>query len=908
VRRSTFVAVCAFVLLAVGSPAATGASADASDIAVEYVKDNANELGLTGADVNQMSVADEVTSSHTGTTHVYLQQTHKGIAVHNGLLTVNVAESGWVISTGNRFVPNIASAAAGQQRRGAAQAAEAAARSVGLRPANLSVLSEGSGPSKKSSVSAGGIATQPITAELFWNRAASGAVRLAWNLLIHERSGDHVWSINVDAESGAVLSTDDFVDEDDTDAIRRAITRPSGKAGIAARTSSAAASVADGSSYRVFPLPFESPSDGDRVVVAEPASDDASPFGWHDTNGAAGAESTRTRGNNVHAYTDRDNNNTPDPGSDPDGGAGLDFDFALDLTNRPDQYSDAAVTNLFYWNNIIHDVLHGYGFDEASGNFQVSNYGNGGTGGDDVRAEAQDGSGRNNANFLTLAEGSRPRMQMFEWRSAAPNPIVVHPPSPIEGTYFGPMAGFGQSLVTTGPISGEVVYVGRGCDPDYPIGNTPPIPDDPYLADPDGKIALIDRGTCTFVSKVKKAQDEGALMVIVANNAPGPPTAMGGADPTITIPSVMVSQSDGNLFRDNDPFNATISDGTGGAPDRDSDLDSGVIAHEYGHGVSNRLTGGPANVGCLNTTTTPEQMGEGWSDFYALTFTTSPSDTSTTRRGVGSYVSFQPPDGPGIRPRPYTTDMTVNDFTYGDIPAGVASGVLTVPHGIGFVWNSMLWEVYWNLVEKHGYNANIYEDWTTGGNNLAIQLVTDGLKFQPCRPGFVDGRDAILAADVALTGGENQCAIWQGFAKRGLGFSASQGTSASVTDGVEAMDLPVNCVAGVEFGELDDPIEPLPAVNDANAGSDVPVKFTLSEEGGAPNADAMFGSQEVNCDTLAASGPIVPVQVPGSRALETDGGKFSFNWKTEGDWEGTCRQLIVRLEDNVEPIALFEFH
>ncbi|MCI0634510.1 MAG: M36 family metallopeptidase, partial [Actinobacteria bacterium] len=805
-------------------------------------------------------------------------------------------------SAGNRFVSNLASAAAGQQTRGAAQAAEAAARSVGLQPADLRTLSQGTGPSKKSTVSTGGIAAQPITAELFWQRLESGAVRLAWNLQIHELSSEHVWSINVDAESGAVLSTDDFVDEDDTDAIRSAISRSTGATAAVAQSISPAATVADGSSYRVFALPFESPSDGPRSLVENPAAENASPFGWHDTNGVAGADSTRTLGNNVHAYTDRDNNNVPDPGTDPDGSAGLDFDFALDLGDRPLDYRDAAVTNLFYWNNVIHDVLYGFGFDEAAGNFQVSNYGNGGTGNDDVRAEAQDGSGRNNANFLTLAEGNRPRMQMFEWRSALPNPIVVHAPSPIAGTYFGPMAGFGESLVTTGPISGEVVYVGRGCDPAYQSG----VPLDPYLADAAGKIALIDRGVCTFVSKVKKAQDQGALMVIVANNAPSPAIAMGGADPTITIPSVMVVQGDGNLFRDNDPFDATISDGTGGAPDRDSDLDAGVIAHEYGHGVSNRLTGGPANVGCLNTGTTPEQMGEGWSDFYAIMFTTSPSDTPTTSRGVGSYVVFQPPTGLGIRPRPYTTDVSVNEFTYGQIPAGVASGVLTIPHGIGFVWSSMLWEVYWNLVAKHGYNANIYEDWTTGGNNLAIQLVTDGMKFQPCSPGFVDGRDAILAADLALTGGENQCAIWRGFAKRGLGFSASQGTSSSVTDGVEAFDLPVNCTA--QFGGFEPPIEPLPTVNDANAGSNVPVKFTLSEQGGAPDIAAIFGSQQVDCTTFAPSGPIVPALTPGSRVLESSGDQFSFNWKTEGAWEGTCRQLIVRLQDVTDPVAIFSFH
>ena len=57
----------------------------------------------------------------------------------------------------------------------------------------------------------------------------------------------------------------------------------------------------------------------------------------------------------------------------------------------------------------------------------------------------------------------------------------------------------------------------------------------------------------------------------------------------------------------------------------------------------------------------------------------------------------------------------------------------------------MLWEVYWNLVAKHGFNPNIYGAGRHGGNNLAMQLVIDGMKLQPCSPGFVDGRNAILA-------------------------------------------------------------------------------------------------------------------------------------------------------------------
>ncbi len=160
---------------------------------------------------------------------------------------------------------------------------------------------------------------------------------------------------------------------------------------------------------------------------------DASPFGWHDTNGVAGAESTLTIGNNAQAYTDTDANNAPDAGSSPDCTASLNCTFPLDLTLAPSAYRPGAVANLFYWNNIIHDVTYVYGFDEVGGNFQVNNYGNGGLGSDSVQAEAQDGAGTNNANFGTPVDGQRPRMQMFTWTAPTPdrdgdidNGIIAH--------------------------------------------------------------------------------------------------------------------------------------------------------------------------------------------------------------------------------------------------------------------------------------------------------------------------------------------------------------------------------------------------------------------------------------------------------------------------------------------------
>lgn len=883
--------------MAVASLAATAQTAPART-ALGHLDRAKQQFGLSAADVREATLSSEVYSAHNGVTHVYLQQFHRGIEVWAAIANFNVMADGQVLSAGSRFYPGITAAARGQQpRKTALEAAAAAAGALNMKPTRaFSVLSRQGGANDSQRLSDGGISRRPIDARLVWLPQAKGGVRLAWAVEIEAARGSE-WSVSfIDAQTGALLGRENRVIEESAHSTALAVTRPKQAAAkaSAAKTAGPAAAATfpatDGAVYRVFPMPLESPSDGGRALVSNAANPAASPFGWHDTNGAPGAEFTTTRGNNVHAYADRDANNLPDPGSDPDGGPGLIFDFPLDLDAAPVFSLPAIVTNLFYWNNIIHDVTYNYGFNEAAGNFQVNNYGKGGAGNDDVRAEAQDGSGRNNANFGTPVDGQRPRMQMFEWRTARPNPITVAAPSPIAGVYYGPQAGFGEALATApGPLNGPVVYVndgvgdpGDGCEP---------------FSVPAGAIPMMDRGTCAFTIKVKNAQLAGAKIAIVANNITGAPIAMGGTDNTITIPSVMISLEDANLFKANLPLSVAVADGSGGAPDRDSDLDAGVIAHEYGHGISNRLTGGRNNVSCLGNA---EQMGEGWSDWFGLTMTTSPTDTRLTPRGVGTYLTFESPLGLGIRPTQYTTDMAINPSTY----ASVADTVnISQPHGIGYVWNTMLWEVYWNLVDRYGYNPDLYAHWKTGGNNLAFQLVMDGMKFQPCQPGFVDGRNAILAADVALTGGANQCEIWRGFAKRGLGFSASQGSSNSRTDGVEAFDLPAACtVAG--FGGFQPPVMPAPVVNAANAGSTLPVKFALSGTSGVPPID----SQPVDCTSLQPTGA-APVQVisAGGKGGVRRGDEVQLNWKTDAAWAGTCRRMTVRLPAADNAVAYFSF-
>jgi hypothetical protein len=510
----------------------------------------------------------------------------------------------------------------------------------------------------------------------------------------------------------------------------------------------------------------------------------ASPRGWHDDGERSYVV---TRGNNVHAYADADADNQPDPGSSPDGGPGLVFDFAFDPDRPPAQNAAAAVTNLFYWNNTVHDVAYRYGFDEAAGNFQNTNVTGAGAGGDYVQAEALDGSGLNNANFGTPPEGRSPRMQMFRWGGAFR--LEVTAPARLAGPYpalpaeFGPTRPFAGPLVQTVGPGGETL----GCQGQ--VAN-----------DLSGAVALVERGDCTFVEKVLAAQDAGAVAVVVYNEPDSPGrnggeslVRMSGADADVLVPSTFVQRSTGLALRS---AGATVEATV--LVDRSSGLDAGVVAHEYAHGISNRLVGGPGEVGCLVnglTGDTPagdrpgEQMGEGWSDFYGLVLTMQPDDVATQPRGVGTYLQFENPDGRGIRPAPYSTSFAVNDYTYQDVIDGAAHRPdggrgLSIPHGVGFVWASMLWDMTWALVDAFGFSEDVADADGTAGNQIALNLVTTGLKLTPCSPGFVDGRDAILAADQALYGGAYAPYIWRAFAGRGLGIDALQGSPFDPNDGM----------------------------------------------------------------------------------------------------------------------------
>ncbi|KAH6562505.1 hypothetical protein BASA60_011130 [Batrachochytrium salamandrivorans] len=198
-------------------------------------------------------------------------------------------------------------------------------------------------------------------------------------------------------------------------------------------------------------------------------------------------------------------------------------------------------------------------------------------------------------------------------------------------------------------------------------------------------------------------------------------------------------------------------------PSRNPGLDNAIVLHEYAHGIISRLTGGPATSGCISQAEAVG-MGEGWSDVIAMIVLAKESDTATTEITIGAYITNNPK---GLRFHPYTTDMAVNPWTYGGLRTR------TTTYAIGEVWASMLWEVYWNLVTKHGFATNLYDASQSAGNVVAMRIIIGGMTIHSCNPTLLGARDAIIAADNSHYQGAHKCEIYKGFAKRGLGLGAT---------------------------------------------------------------------------------------------------------------------------------------
>ncbi|OCA69071.1 hypothetical protein BBI01_17825 [Chryseobacterium artocarpi] len=711
----------------------------------------------------------------------------------------------------------------------------------------------------------------------------NGVLILVDVLNFYEDGTNNYWNIVVDAETGSLVNKSNLTvfckfDNDAYSHEHSSFYKVSNEAtlpNIYKKKFTTSEKKLDGASYRVFALPIEAPTYGERTLEVDPWYSDASPLGWHDDGEN---NYTITRGNNVYTYADETGNNIPSGVSD--GGNEHVFDFPLIDNNIPADYKDASITNLFYMNNKMHDIAYRFGFDEAGRNFQSNNFGKGEefTDSDPVLAEARDGGGYNNANFSTPIDGYAPRMQMYLWLSrnylTYNSPSELIPRAPLTGTN----TDFGSTLTST-PITSDVVLA-NPIDACTDLTNT----------DVSGKIVLIQRGTCSFDFKYKKAQDKGAAAVIIYNTSPTQAFGdMVGTGITVSIPGVLVDYTEGQIIKSklDQNINVNIS-----LQNRirtlDGSLDNGIIAHEYTHGISNRSTGN--GYSCLNPFYANEQMGEGWSDFLALILTNKADATASQPRGLGTYVSNQLTTEGGIRPAKYSPDFNINSFTYGDtngMAYDVGDGTYALDvHSIGFVWATMLWDLQWKFAEKYGFSNDIANN-PESGSAMITQLVLTALKIQGCYPSFIKGRDAIIAADASINGGANKCLIWDTFAKRGLGVNAKSGKTAgsgngllpAISDQIEDFSIPTDCqlMATDENSSSNHAVSlyPNPAGNEfrikANVPKGVKAKISIYDFSGKKITEDFI---DVNADIINTS----KLQ-NGIYIVKGDGIGFSFSKK-----------------------------
>ena len=542
--------------------------------------------------------------------------------------------------------------------------------------------------------------------------------------------------------------------------------------------------------------------------------------------------STETVGNNTDAYSDI---------SGADGYTPATGDFRANVTAAGEflhtydagtpgapESRKAALVQMFYNVNFWHDWYYASGFTESAGNAQSSNYGRGGVENDSIRSEGHDQAGRNNANMSTPADGGRPRMQMFLFDGIAERHQYVTANATTTDYAAGAPSGWGINFATAYDITADVVWLNDGVgSATYPPATTTtstihdgceytPGPGgtvDPDWAPVTGKIVFIDRGgvntlggNCGFSDKGFNATRAGALAVIIASTtthgAPSPINmgATAGSGVT-TIPALQLSTPDGDAIRSHlmaaTPVSMQIT--RAASIDRDGTLDSQIMAHEWGHYISNRLVANSSGL----TTNMARGMGEGWADFHAMLMTVKEEDAAVAGNdqyqgvyGQAIWVETGGSNGPvpnqgvyfGIRRMPYSTDMTKNSMTYRNIqdnspvPVGVpfsfwpapgttaANGGNSEVHNSGEVWATMLWECYAALLRD-----------TTGPTprltfNEARERMKDylvaGYKLTPPQPTFIESRDAVLAA--AYAGGDTRDynLFLAAFARRGIGFGA----------------------------------------------------------------------------------------------------------------------------------------
>lgn len=806
------------------------ARAQAITAATEAIRNAAiaqpHKFGIEKTDVHTLRVTDSVPSAKTGVRHVYLTQEINGIPISNTLLSTIVKQdiddgsfgnhpsNNYVRTSGQsegairtevvnivsskQAPPLIKNAETCVDTNAPTLTAEealsvAVKEMLGVNGASFRrrVLEEVDVASKrqKSVFEADDLLLNDTPCQLaYWSvsnnhNADNCNIRLSWSCIIKPTHASST-EVLIDASKGTILHVIKFGEKEEN----KNFTTQQQQADLLRRRLS---------TYSAVPYPNENPcpscvqyslTAGESKMniedieplslVMDPEYLPSSPKGWLTVRDVT---YDKTQGNNARAafnvnegLVDFYDSGETVSMTDKDGSV---FDYS-DQDVIPENMLDsleAAVTNAFYWTNIMHDILYQYGFTEESGNFQEENFGFGGKEGDSVVVEVKETQAFNNAVFLPTVDGARALMILFIFlRSDAK---VVLNVADVE--YTAAPAAFGPTEYN---ITGAPVIYSNGIECE-------PVKDKLYK----GAVVLIDRGTCVFTAKVNNAQKRGAVAVIVADDVYGPLFSMQGTD-TTEIPAVSITKRDGNRLKQSLPTsNSVLAVENPELIIRDSAFDNGIIIHEYCHGLTTRLTGGASNQVCIDPRLAKETGSEGWSDFCTL-FVTATNTTGRTRT-IGSFASWSIE---GIRIFPYSTDLGINPSTYSFINAAANAPGADATHFVGTIFATVLWDMYWAIIDfeekkgRLGFNANKYES-GVGGSNIAMQLVVEGLKTQPCYPSFVDSRDAILISDLILYDEEYKCVIWESFARRGLGASAV-GSTLGTINVEEGFDVPEYCL------------------------------------------------------------------------------------------------------------------
>ncbi len=375
-----------------------------------FLNDHPNVFGHDARALNQARMTRNYVTRHNGLRTVVWQQRIDDIPVFGGLLVGHITRKGELVSVTSHFVPDPDAAIqrarprrVGGQPRPDLSAAEAivqAAKNLGeeLRVEQITPLPNSSDgdPGEQRFVAPGLLGE--TYARLVWLPLNRRDVRLSWEVTLKSARLNRLFRLVIDAETGEVM-------------VRHNLTFDLSDATYRVFTSDSPTPMSPGFDE---PVTNQPPLVEHALMTLSALDTNASPLGWI-SDGV-----NETRGNNVDAHLDRDYNDLPDlPRLQ--GSPARVFDFPLDLTQSPSVNRQAAVVQVFYWCNWMHDKLYQLGFTEEAGNFQENNFGRGGTGGDAVQADVQDGWTYNGSNFDAQEEGHPGRMQIGIFTGADPD-------------------------------------------------------------------------------------------------------------------------------------------------------------------------------------------------------------------------------------------------------------------------------------------------------------------------------------------------------------------------------------------------------------------------------------------------------------------------------------------------------